>query len=230
MLKGKLVVITGGATGIGYAVSRELLKNHATVITTSRNFEFHNNKIIHNAINNQYLDVTSQTSIDQFFVWVSQQDIKMEVLINNAGVGIFKSFVEITPDEVNTVITTNLTGAFLCSQKAFLLMQLSGGRIINIGSIVELAGVCDNSVYAASKSGLKGLSLVISEEGSRHNITSTHITLGAIYSDIWKYRPDFNKNSMLDISHVANIVKNIVELPYDVRIDTLEVTPKTKII
>ncbi|HLX53888.1 MAG TPA: SDR family oxidoreductase, partial [Aquella sp.] len=178
-----------------------------------------------------YLDVTNASSIDQFFLWLSQQNQQLSILINNAGVGIFKPIIKISLEEWNTIIATNLTGAFLCSKHACILMNKSGGgRIINIGSVVELAGIADNAAYAASKSGLRAMSFVISEEGRNTNITSTHITLGAVYSDIWKDRPGFNKKDMLNIEHVSETIKYIAGLSYDVRIDSLEITPATKIL
>ncbi len=230
MLNDKLILITGGNSGIGYAVAQKLVSDRVTVITTSRNNRFNDRDLIPNTINRQYLDVTNKESVDKLFLWISQQSQKLSVLINNAGIGIFKPFSKITADEWNTVIATNLTGSFLCSKSAFSLMQQTGGRIINIGSIVELAGIEDNSAYAASKSGLRGLSFVISQEGRKINVTATHITLGAVYSDIWNNRAEFSKDDMLDIEHVAESIKYIANLPNNIRIDNFEITPLKKIL
>src|SRR6185437_2465587 len=231
MLKDKLIIITGGKGGLGLAMAKKLNENMATVITTSRDICFNPNRITPNTINQQYLDINDASSVDQFFLWVSQQNQQLSILINNAGVGIFKPFTEISLEEWNAIISTNLTGAFQCSKHACLLMNKSGGgRIINIGSVVELAGIANNAAYAASKSGLRAMSFVISEEGRKTNITSTHITLGAVYSDIWKDRPGFNKADMLNIKHLSDTIEYIAGLPCDVRIDSLEITPATKIL
>lgn len=231
MLKDKLIVITGGKSGLGLAVAKKLQEKKATVITTTRDISFNYNKVIPNMINQQYLDVSDTNSVDKFFQWLNEQNQKLSVLINNAGIGIFKPLTEVNLDEWNLIINTNLTGAFLCSKQSCLLMKKTGGgRIINIGSIVELAGIEDNGAYAASKSGLRAMSFVISAEGHKTNITSTHITLGAVYSDIWKERPGFNKEDMLNIEHVSDTISYIASLPCNVRIDNLEITPPTKIL
>ena len=230
MLNEGVVLITGGTRGIGYAVAKKLANDNITTIVTSRENIFCEDEIKPNSINYQSLDVTNEASVDRLFSWISNQKFKLAVLINNAGVGVFKSLLETSLEDWNFVLTTNLSGAFLCSKQAFRLMQESGGRIINIGSIVELSGTVDNSAYAASKSGLKSLSLVISEEGKNYNITSTHLTLGAVYSEIWKERAEFNVNDMLDIQHVANTISYIANLPSNIRMDTLEITPMTKIL
>jgi NAD(P)-dependent dehydrogenase (short-subunit alcohol dehydrogenase family) len=231
MLKDILIVITGGKSGLGQTIAKKLHENLATVITTSREIPFNHNKIRLNAINHQYLDVTNADSVNKFFLWLSHQSLKPSVLINNAGIGIFKPIIEISLEEWNSIINTNLTGAFLCSKHAYKSMSKSGGgRIINIGSVVELAGIEDNAAYAASKSGLRAMSFVISQEGRTANVTSTHITLGAVYSDIWKNRAGFNKEDMLDIEHVSEIIRYIASLPFNIRIDNLEITPSTKIL
>jgi NAD(P)-dependent dehydrogenase (short-subunit alcohol dehydrogenase family) len=231
MKKNKLIIITGGAKGIGLAIAKKLITEAVTVVITSRQFEFKSDELKINAINQQFLDVTETATIDKFFAWVLQQDYELVGLINNAGIGVFKPFTDISLTEFNSIIATNLTGAFYCSQLAFKIMaQANGGRILNIGSIVELAGIKYNSAYAASKAGLKAMSLVINDEGIKDNISSTHVALGAVYSNIWAERGQFKPEQMLDIEHVANTISYLINLPPSVRVDYIEITPNTKIL
>lgn len=95
---------------------------------------------------------------------------------------------------------------------------------------MDTAGVRDNSCYAASKRGLKGLSSVISEEGIKYNISATHISLGAIYSSIWEGRQEFSKNDMLNVEYVAKIISYIANQPASIRMDQIEITPPKKIL
>src|SRR6185437_8477610 len=134
-----------------------------------------------------------------FFVWLESLGKKLAVLVNNAGIGVFKPFTDITLNEWNSMIQTNLTGAFLCSREATKLMLANGGgRIINVGSIAEKIPLANNVAYGASKSGLKGLSNILNEEYKHDKIRVTHICLGATYTDIWADRPEFSKDNMLD--------------------------------
>ncbi|MCX8515002.1 MAG: SDR family NAD(P)-dependent oxidoreductase [Burkholderiales bacterium] len=231
MKKNKLIVITGGAKGIGLAIAQKLIAVPVTVIITSRQFDFTPQTLKINAVNQQFLDVNIPQTIQNFFTWLEQQDFELIGLINNAGIGIFKPFTDISLDEWNSVITTNLSGAFYCSQLAFKIMaKFNGGRILNIGSIVELAGIKHNAAYAASKAGLKALSLVISDEGKNSNISSTHIALGAVYTDIWLERNQFKQEEMLNIEDVANTICYLVNLSPSVRVDYIEITPPKKIL
>ena len=149
VFKNKLIVLSGGMKGLGEALAKVLNNNFATVVVTSRNIDFNPNKIQIGSINAQNLDVTNEASIDRFFSWLSQQEIPLSAFINNAGIGVFKEFIELSILEIKSVIDTNLTGAFMCSQHAVKIMkeQNYGGRIIHIGSIVELGGLQLNSIY-----------------------------------------------------------------------------------
>lgn len=232
MLINKLIIITGGTSGIGHAIAKYSNKDNATIIITSRNIDIHDNQIEIGKINKQYLDVSNSESITKFFNWIAKQQIRPEIFINNAGIGVFKDFTEISESEVKNIIDTNLMGSFLCAQQASKLMKTSGngGRIINIGSIVELGGISLNSIYAATKAGVRAMSLVISQELYKYNITSTHIALGAVYSSIWDNREGFCRNDMLDVEHVAQAIINLIKLPHNVRIDYLEIVPPKKIL
>jgi len=223
----KNILITGANSGLGSIISDKLIKLGHTVIATSRKYEWMQyNLLSQNMLCKQYVDVTSEKSINQLFAWLKSLNISVDVLINNAGVGIFKPFTETTLDEWNIVIQTNLTGAFLCAREAYKSMQTAGGRIINIGSIAEKIPLANNVAYGASKNGLKALSAILNEEGKTQKIRSTHITLGATYTDIWKTRPEFNKENMLNPELVADYISYIALLPLEIRIDNIEILPE----
>ncbi len=226
-----LVVITGGARGIGKSIASSFLKEGAVVIVTSRNAKFTSSPVQEGNVNLQFLDVTNLNSVENFFKWLSDQKYVLSTFINNAGTGIFKPILETSLSEWEIIISTNLTGAFLCTKECFRIMQnLNGGRIINIGSIADAIGIPCNSVYAASKSGLRGFSATLSEEGSINNIRVTYITLGAVYTDIWKKRKGFFKKDMIEKDNVSDIIIEIAKQPLNVRIDNIEITPGKKIL
>jgi len=228
MIHNNLVLITGGAKGLGQYVAKRFLLHGFTVIVTSRESAFHNaTSISHNTIINQQLDVTNVRSIENLFSWINALDVKLSVLINNAGVGIFNSFHKISLEEWNLVLQTNLTGAFQCAKETYInMLKNEGGRIINIGSIAEKIPLAQNAAYGVSKAGLRLLSSIINEEGAAHKIRSTHVTLGAVYTDIWKNRNGFNKEDMLDPDLVAKQIVHVALQPLDIRIDHIEILPE----
>lgn len=223
-----LILITGGNRGLGKNLAEKFIENGSTVIVTSRSFPFLNKKINDDEkLIKQYLDVTNEESIKQLFAWVNSLSIQLNVLINNAGIGIFKTLNELTLAEWNLMIQTNLTGAFLCAQQAYRIMKThGGGRIINIGSIADKIPLPYNIAYGSSKCGLKGLSAILNEEVKFDKIRVTHVTLGAVRTDIWNDRQNFSKEDMLDVNIAAQTIAHIAYLPLDIRLDYIEITPE----
>lgn len=223
----QLVLITGGTSGLGHALAAQLIQCGAKVIVTSRHAPF-NNAISwpQDTIFVQQLDVTSETSILELFTWLKSLPEQLTVLVNNAGTGVFKPVEEITLTEWNTTIETNLTGAFLCAREAFKVFKTRGGRIINIGSIANNIPLANNLAYGASKWGLKGLSTNLAEEGRSHHIQVTHVTLGATYTNIWKSRPEFSQDDMLNPNDVATYLSHIIFLPLSIALSHVEILPE----
>ena len=224
----KLILITGGKTGLGRALAEQLIQQKATVIVTSRQANFHKDlQLTPGEIHLQHLDVTQEDSILQLFSWIHALNRPLDVLINNAGLGVFQAVEDLTTAEWELVIKTNLTGAFLCSREAYRIMkEYGGGRIINIGSIANKVGLTNNLAYGASKWGLKGLSTNLGEEGKIHHIRVSHVTLGATYTEIWKNRPGFAKEDMLDPNMVAQYLSYLALLPLEIAVNEIEILPE----
>lgn len=224
----KLILITGGTSGLGLALATQLLDSKTKVIVTSRKADFNETTSLPTgSIFIQQLDVTCESSVLKLFSWVASLPEKLTVLINNAGTGVFKPLEEITLDEWNATMQTNLTGSFLCAREAFRLFKLNGGgRIINIGSIANKIPLINNLAYGASKWGLNGLSVNLAEEGRAHRIQITHVTLGATYTDIWKSRPEFCQDDMLSPKDVAAYLAHIVLLPLSMAVNHVEILPE----
>lgn len=229
--KHKIAVVTGGSRGIGLRLCHELLNRDLQVVSGSRSTSFNELGVTEDGITFQALDVRDETSVSRFFNWIHEKLGPVDILINNAGVGVFKSIQEITAHEWKTMIDTNLTGAFLCAKHACQLMQSNGGgRIINMGSVVDTCSVVENSGYSASKAGLKALSGVINEEYKDQQIRSTHVSLGAVHTEIWDDRSGFSKDDMLKSDEVATLIADIALQPLGMRIDTLHITPSKKVL
>ncbi|MBA3661092.1 MAG: SDR family oxidoreductase [Gammaproteobacteria bacterium] len=223
----KYALITGANQGLGKVMCDEFINCGVNVIATSRTYSRVDINFNNESLVKHHLDVTDEESVIQLFEWVKKNKIKLSILINNSGIGIFKPITKISLSEWELVISTNLNGAFLCSREAYSLMKDDGGgRIINIGSVANKIPLSNNGAYGASKWGLRGLSGVINEEGKFDKIRCTHVTLGAVATEIWDERPEFSKSEMLDANIVAKHIINIALLPLDIRLDSVEIYPE----
>lgn len=227
-LAGKVVLVTGGGRGIGRAIADQLAAAGAVVWATSRTAPSPAAILTPapGGVQRVGLDVTDAASVQAVFAALDRVHGRIDVLVNNAGMGVFKPFEDITLSEFRQVMDTNLVGAFLCAQAAYTRMKSGlGGRIVNIGSIAGAMPLEQNGAYGVSKYGLAGLSAILNEEGKHHNIRVTLLTLGAVYTDIWKDRSGFHESDMLQVDDVASAVLEIAQRPLHVRIDAITLLP-----
>ncbi len=231
--KNQLVaLVTGAARGIGKAVADELRERGVTVIGTSR---LGNSSPIQEHTpagpDPVQLDVRNEAQVLETFKYVTKVYGRIDILVNNSGVGTFCPITETSLEAFKEMIDTNLTGAFLCSREAMKLMKArAGGRIINIGSIADHSALSGNGGYSASKFGLRGLNGVINEEGKLSQIRATLVSLGATYTEIWKSRPEFSEKDMLSVSEVAQLISDIAVKPLSMRIDEVRLSPSKGIL
>lgn len=222
-----IALVTGGTRGIGKAAADQLSRLGFGVVVTSRTAPFDERAdVLSGKVIVQQLDVSQEESVARLFAWLAQRSSPLAILVNNAGIGAFANLDNIPAATWAQIIDVNLTGAFLCSQRAAHAMsKAGGGRIINIGSIVDKVPTPQNAAYGASKWGLRGLSRTIAEELKEQNVRVTHISLGAVWSDIWADRSGFSKADMLDVADVGGVIAYIASLPLSIRIDEFEMTP-----
>jgi len=227
-LEGKWVVVTGGSRGLGKTTAALLARHGARVLATSRTAE----PLAPSRLPGPgqttavALDVTQEPSVLRLFSALDAAGVTPDVLVNNAGVGLFKPLTETRMEEWEQVLRTNLTGAFLCAREAFRRMAKgAGGRIINVGSIAGQVPLADNAAYAASKFGLRGLSQVMSVEGAARNVRVSLIQLGATWTELWQGREGFDPAQMLKAEDLAQTVLEIAQRPLHVRVDEVTVLP-----
>lgn len=162
MYQGKVVVITGAAGGIGRALAKAYAEQGSTVIVTDKTDEV---QLVAKQLQTEGYDVhsyicdlTVPAEIENMFQEIGKTFRRVDVLINNAGFGIFVSPYDLTVEQWDDVINTNLRGAFLCAREAAKMMKThGGGAIVNIASTRALMSEPNSEAYAASKGGMLSL-------------------------------------------------------------------------
>lgn len=223
-MRDQVILVTGGTRGIGRAIAAEAASAGACVVVTSRRPA--GKPTPGPGVTCIELDVTSEDSVRDAFAGVLKRHGRLDGLVNNAGVGVFKPIGELTLAEWERIVATDLTGAFLCCREAFRAMEpAGGGRIVNIGSVADYVPLPGNAAYGSAKAGLRALSAILNEEGKAKGIRVTHVSLGAVHTDIWEERPGFSAADMLPLEEVGRQIAQLLRLPLAVRIDEIKLLP-----
>lgn len=176
-LTGKVAIVTGASRGLGQYFGRALAKSGADLVITSRrkddcaDFVKEIESLGRKAIPVE-LDVRNYDSIVQFAEEAEAAYGKIDILVNNAGCNVRKPAVDISWDEYNLVLETNLRGTFFVAQQiAKKMIPREYGRIVNIGSVTSVFGYAGIAPYCASRGGVKQLTMALADEWGRFGIT-----------------------------------------------------------
>ena len=181
------IILTGATGGIGSEILNKLIKCNANVIATGTNEEKLNKlkKNFPNIIIKKF-DISNHSLIESFIDECNKDfNNKIDVLINNAGITKDNLSIRMKDDEWNKVIEINLTSTFLMSKNTIKkMLKNKNGKIINITSVVAHTGNLGQSNYAASKSGIVGMSKSLAIEYGKKNIKINCISPGFIKTDM----------------------------------------------
>ena len=176
-LTGKVAIVTGTSRGLGQVFARALAKAGADLVLTSRHrddllsFEQEMTALGRRAISLE-LDVRDHASIQKMAADAEASFGHLDILVNNAGCNVRKPAVEVTWDDWNLILDTNLRGSFFVAQAIARGMIARGyGRIINIGSVTSVAGFAGLGPYGASRGGIKQLTMSLADDWGKHGIT-----------------------------------------------------------
>jgi len=186
-MKRKIAIVTGGGSGLGFAIAEKFVQNGIETIIAGRNKE----KLDEAAEKLGALchaitcDLADLGSIPGFVQTVIDQYGQIDILVNNAGINMKKDFTEVTDEEFQQVITTNITAVFSMSREVVKnMLQNGGGSIINISSMAAQYGLPKVIAYSASKTAIDGMTRAMAVELSPKGIRVNAIAPGFIYSDM----------------------------------------------
>jgi len=211
-LRGKVALVTGGSRGIGLAIARALVADGVQVAITGRSEA-------HLSAARRTIEAAGPGGVETLQAYVRQfADVKravdatasrfggLDLLINNAGIGIFGGVAAMTPEQWADVIDTNLTGVFYACHAALPHMQKRGGGfIINISSLAGKNPFADGAAYCASKAGLNAFSESLMQEVRYDNIRVSYVCPGSVATE---FGGDASKGADWKISadEVADVV------------------------
>jgi 3-oxoacyl-[acyl-carrier protein] reductase len=216
-LNGKVAIVTGGSRGIGLAIARALVSQNVQLAITGRNeasLSSARQRIEGagpGAVETLRADVRRYDEVKHAVDATVARFGGLDILINNAGVGIFGDVRSMTPEQWSEVIETNLTGAFNMTHAALPHMQRRGGGfIINISSLAGKNPFADGAAYCASKAGLNAFSEALMQEVRYDNVRVAYVLPGSVSTAFssgdetkgadWKIAPD----------EVAEVVVNLL--------------------
>lgn len=189
--EGKVALVTGGGGGIGTAICTLLAAGGAKLAVVDRNRD-NAEKVAaqlvergHQAIAFE-LDVTDSAAVAHVVADVEVRLGPIHILVNNAGVSQFRALLDMSEDDWDRVLSTNLKGTFLMCRAVLAGMKERGaGRIINIGSLLSKIGNENFSHYAASKFGVLGFTQSIAAEFAPSNVTANCVIPGLVWTPMW---------------------------------------------
>jgi 2-deoxy-D-gluconate 3-dehydrogenase len=189
-LRGKVAIVTGGNGGIGLGMARGLAEAGADIAIVGRNeakstaavAELKRQGVRAVAVT---ADVTDKAAVADMVARTASELGRIDILVNNAGINIRKPPHALAIEEWDSVIRTNLTSAFLCSQAVYPAMkQAGGGKIINIGSMMSIFGASFAPAYAASKGGIVQFTRSCAVAWAADNIQANAVLPGWIDTDL----------------------------------------------
>ena len=191
-LAGKVAIVTGGARGIGYAISQRLLQSGAKValwdMDADAMAQAEKELNAPGKTMSAKVDITNEKEVDAALAATEKQLGAVDILINNAGTaGPTVKLWEYSPADFRKVVEIDLVGPFLCCRALVPGMMTRGyGRIVNIASIAGKEGNANASAYSAAKAGVIGLTKSLGKELANHGIMVNCITPAAAKTDIFK--------------------------------------------
>ena len=235
----KIVLVTGGGSGVGRSAALALLKADYQVVIAGRRQETLDETLAL-AVNvdgqdsgclvSIQSDVSDPDSVEALFAEIKTKFGRIDVLFNNAGVNVPSTvFGDLTYTEWKDTVDVNLTGVFLCARAAFNLMRSQkpqGGRIINNGSISAHVPRPGSAPYTSTKHGVNGLTKTIALDGRPYNIACGQIDIGnaltpmaaRMVQGVPQADLSIKAEPVMDVEHIGDAIVTMADLPLETNI------------
>lgn len=211
MMDSKHVVITGAGSGLGASLACKYneMGNHVTLIgRTKEKLEQVAKTFTHSTYSLYALDVSSASDVKKVFSDIVKENGSIDILINNAGLGYFDLAENITSQQTDQMIDINLKGTIYCTQEVLPDMKKrNAGSVINVVSTAGVEGKVEESVYCASKFGVRGFTESILKEVEETNIHIHGIYMGGMNTNFWGDElADESETGLMHPDDVADII------------------------
>jgi NAD(P)-dependent dehydrogenase (short-subunit alcohol dehydrogenase family) len=230
----KVAIVTGAGSGIGKAVAVALLQEGYRVALSGRRQEPLAQAVSEAGVSAKQAlivptDVRDPAAVRALFARTKEAFGRLDVLFNNAGISAGGLLEDLSHEQWQAVVDTNLTGPFLCTQEAFKIMKSQdprGGRIINNGSISATTPRPNSAPYTATKHAITGLTKATALDGRKYDIACGQIDIGNALTDatarMTQGVPQANgtvaAEPVMDVQHVASAVLYMASLPLDANV------------
>lgn len=228
-LQDRIAVVTGAGKGLGASMASLLIRKGATVYGLARNID--NLDALQQTLGERFIpvemDITNQKNV---FDWVdatfSDKHLP-DLLINNAGAGIFAKIDEFSLDQWHAMVNTNINGLFYITSRIVPFMKMNDSicHIINIGSILGKTTRSEGSAYSLSKYGVQGFSESLFKELRSDGIKVSCVNPGSIATHFFEESGIEPHNQMLAPVEVAETIIHLIETPDNVLIDEITLRP-----
>jgi 3-oxoacyl-[acyl-carrier protein] reductase len=219
-LEGSRCVVTGGSTGIGLATARQLAAAGGRVAICARTAETLEAAATElretgAEILSLRVDVSQEEEVDSFVRAVNEAWGGADLLVNNAGIGVFGTFVDLNIDDYDRVFGVNVRGLFLCS-RAFApgMVEQGGGVIVNVASLAGKNAFAGGAIYSASKHAVMGMSKSMMLDLRPHGVRVLTVCPGTVYTPFFDRVDQFNpvEERSLQADDVAEMILHVVRL------------------
>ena len=231
-LRGANVLVTGASSGIGRAIARTLSESGAKVAITGRDEQ--RLKEAAHALNALPIraDVSNESDVRKTYEEVLRAFGHLDVLINNAGIGIFKPLIDMQRSDFDAVLATNMTGAMLMAREAAKhFISRKSGNIVNIGSTASHRGAPNGTAYYASKAALRSMTECWRAELRQHNIrvflvNPSEVVTGFAAASGFQQKDNPTKLRAEDIAHAVRAVLEMNDRGFTTELTVFATNPK----
>jgi NAD(P)-dependent dehydrogenase (short-subunit alcohol dehydrogenase family) len=232
--QGKVALVTGAGSGIGKAVAMAFLQEGYGVALAGRRQERLAQALSEAGVSEKQAlivptDVRDPAAVRALFAKTKETFGRLDVLFNNAGIAAGGLLEDLSYEQWQAVVETNLTGPFLCTQEAFKIMKSQdprGGRIINNGSISATTPRPNSAPYTATKHAISGLTKATALDGRKYDIACGQIDIGNALTEATARMPQgvpqpngtIAAEPVMDVQHVARAVLYMASLPLEANV------------